>query len=138
MSTWGLVNWKSVTVPFTVTDLAVSYAAAPWCANAAPAIARVRRATIKVVTSLTLIEFLQSRTGNFVSATATEKMHFASLRRHLPTPTPFVHCELTEKSALGVCDRSLHDQNRLRNCFLNTACGRIESNPRKHFSAHPI
>src|ERR1700688_4094814 len=33
MITWGLLNWKSVTVPFTVVNFVVSYADVPWCAN---------------------------------------------------------------------------------------------------------
>src|ERR1700680_4791458 len=31
--TWGLLNWKSVTVPFTVVNFVVSYADVPWCAK---------------------------------------------------------------------------------------------------------
>src|ERR1700675_1333424 len=31
--TWGLLNWKSVTVPFTVVNFVVSYADVPWGAN---------------------------------------------------------------------------------------------------------
>src|SRR5258708_2939300 len=30
---WGLVNWKSVTVPFTVVNFVVSYADVPGCAK---------------------------------------------------------------------------------------------------------
>src|ERR1700692_3767201 len=36
MITWGLLNWKSVTVPFTVVNFVVSYADVPWCANMGP------------------------------------------------------------------------------------------------------
>src|ERR1700730_16987643 len=36
ISTWGLLNWKSVTVPFTVVNFVVSYADVPWCANRGP------------------------------------------------------------------------------------------------------
>jgi hypothetical protein len=34
MVTWGLMNWKFVTEPFTVTDFVVSKFAVPWWANA--------------------------------------------------------------------------------------------------------
>src|ERR1700756_5092902 len=34
ISTWGLMNWKSETVPFKVDNFEVSYGDAPWCANA--------------------------------------------------------------------------------------------------------
>src|SRR5579864_5363289 len=33
MITWGLLNWKSVTVPFTVVIFVVSYADVPWWAK---------------------------------------------------------------------------------------------------------
>src|SRR6202158_1080880 len=33
MITWGLLNWKSVTVPFTVVNFVVSYADVPGCAR---------------------------------------------------------------------------------------------------------
>src|SRR4029077_19489232 len=33
--TWGLLNWKSVTVPFTVVNFVVSYADVPWWADTA-------------------------------------------------------------------------------------------------------
>src|SRR6202051_1263812 len=42
--TWGLLNWKSVTVPFTVVNFVVSYADVPWCANAGAATERRRTA----------------------------------------------------------------------------------------------
>src|ERR1700676_2042110 len=34
ISEWGFINWKSVTVPFKVVNFFVSYADAPWCADA--------------------------------------------------------------------------------------------------------
>src|SRR6202049_3954308 len=42
--TWGLLNWKSVTVPFTVVNFVVSYADVPWCAKMGAA--TMRRITI--------------------------------------------------------------------------------------------
>src|ERR1700693_2197240 len=38
MITWGLLNWKSVTVPFTVVNFVVSYAEVPWCEKMGAAI----------------------------------------------------------------------------------------------------
>ena len=50
------MNWKSVTVPFSVVNFLVSYADAPWCANIGDATARSPRTKAKDVNTLYFIE----------------------------------------------------------------------------------